>query len=110
MAKMMTQLNLLFKHVIGGGLKSMNTVGSNNGKFLDDAKFEALYYKEVQYLGNQMGGSHPSNQRQGGTKVGIRSEIMVGKISEVLIGEIGRWKKIDIFLPVIVNDQRTQLG
>jgi len=27
MAKMMTQINLLSKHVIGGGLKSVNVVG-----------------------------------------------------------------------------------
>ncbi|WMV58512.1 hypothetical protein MTR67_051897 [Solanum verrucosum] len=79
MAKMITQLNLLSKHVIGGSLKSMNTVGTNNGQCLDDAKFEALYYKEVQYLGNQMGVPTQATK----DKVGIRSEIMVGKISKV---------------------------
>jgi len=31
MTKMMTQLDLLSKHFMGGGLKSMNTVGTSSG-------------------------------------------------------------------------------
>ncbi|WMV29815.1 hypothetical protein MTR67_023200 [Solanum verrucosum] len=32
MAKMMNQLDLLSKHVMGGGLKSVNAVGTNIGQ------------------------------------------------------------------------------
>ncbi|WMV29296.1 hypothetical protein MTR67_022681 [Solanum verrucosum] len=45
-----------------------------------------------------------------GTKVGVRRERMFGKIGEVEIREIERLTKIDMFHPMIVNDQRTQLG
>jgi len=59
-AKIITQLDLLSKYVIGSGLKFVNAVGTNSGQCLDDAKFEALYNEKVQYLGNQVGGSHPN--------------------------------------------------
>ncbi|WMV30303.1 hypothetical protein MTR67_023688 [Solanum verrucosum] len=58
MAKMMTQINLLSENVMGGGTKSVNAVGTNSGQCPNDAKFEELYNEEVQYLGNQVGGSH----------------------------------------------------
>lgn len=45
-----------------------------------------------------------------GSKVGTRLKIMVANIGEVENGDIGRLTKINIFLPMIVNDQKTQLG
>ncbi|WMV09425.1 hypothetical protein MTR67_002810 [Solanum verrucosum] len=57
MAKIITQLDLLFKHVMGGGLKSVNVVGTNSGQCLNDANFAILYNEEVKYLGNQVRGS-----------------------------------------------------
>ncbi|WMV13791.1 hypothetical protein MTR67_007176 [Solanum verrucosum] len=39
---------------LGGGFKSVNVAGTISGQYKDDAKFEALYNEEVQYLGNQM--------------------------------------------------------
>ncbi|WMV59004.1 hypothetical protein MTR67_052389 [Solanum verrucosum] len=63
MDKVVTQLDLLSKYVLGDGLKSADAVGTNSGKFPNDVKFEALYIEEVQYLGNQIGGSHPNYQR-----------------------------------------------
>jgi len=48
MAKMMTQNDLLSKHVIRGGAKLVNAVGTNGGQCLYNAKFEALYNEEVQ--------------------------------------------------------------
>ncbi|WMV19593.1 hypothetical protein MTR67_012978 [Solanum verrucosum] len=66
MAKMMTQINLLSKHFSGGGTNSINVVGTNSEKCHDDAKFEVLYNEEVQYLRNQVGGSHNNYQCQGG--------------------------------------------
>ncbi|WMV45768.1 hypothetical protein MTR67_039153 [Solanum verrucosum] len=50
------------------GLKLVNAVGTNSGQCPDDANFEALYNEEMQYLGNQMGGSHTNYQQQGGNQ------------------------------------------
>ncbi|WMV59101.1 hypothetical protein MTR67_052486 [Solanum verrucosum] len=66
---MLTQLDLLSKHVMGGGLKSVNAVGTNSEQCLDYAKFEELYNEEVQYFRNQVGGSLLNSQRHCGTKV-----------------------------------------
>ncbi|WMV50851.1 hypothetical protein MTR67_044236 [Solanum verrucosum] len=68
MVKIMTQINLLSKHVMGGRTRSVNAVGTNSGQFPNDAKFEILYNEEVQYLGNQVGISHNNYQRQGGNQ------------------------------------------
>lgn len=38
----MTQLNLLSKHVMGGGLKTINGIGRTVGQCPYDVKFEAL--------------------------------------------------------------------
>lgn len=59
---MVTQLDFLSKYVMGCVLKSTDEVGTNNDNFLDDMKFEALYIEEMQYLGNQLGGSHQNYQ------------------------------------------------
>ncbi|WMV41898.1 hypothetical protein MTR67_035283 [Solanum verrucosum] len=63
MAKIMTQIDLFTKHVMGGGYKDMNVVGANSGVSPDDAQFEAMYNIEVQFLSNQTGGSLPSYPR-----------------------------------------------
>ncbi|WMV08098.1 hypothetical protein MTR67_001483 [Solanum verrucosum] len=47
MAKMMTQLDLLSKHVIRDGLKLVNVVGFNSGHCPNDAMFAALYNERV---------------------------------------------------------------
>ncbi|WMV46270.1 hypothetical protein MTR67_039655 [Solanum verrucosum] len=39
MAKIMTHMDLLTKHVMGGGYKVLNAVGSSSGVALDDAQF-----------------------------------------------------------------------
>ncbi|WMV41745.1 hypothetical protein MTR67_035130 [Solanum verrucosum] len=49
MAKMMMQINLLSKHVMGGGLKLVNVVGTSSGKCPKHAKFEGLF-NEKTYL------------------------------------------------------------
>uniref|UniRef100_M1DF48 Integrase core domain containing protein n=1 Tax=Solanum tuberosum TaxID=4113 RepID=M1DF48_SOLTU len=68
MDKMMTQINFLSKHVMKGGTKSVNAVGTNSGQCPNDAKFEALYNEEVQYLGNQVGSSQHKYQQQDGNQ------------------------------------------
>ncbi|WMV41908.1 hypothetical protein MTR67_035293 [Solanum verrucosum] len=72
MAKIMTQMDLLTKNVMGGGYKDMNTVGANSGVSPDDAQFEDMYNVEVQFLSNQTGGSRPSYPRSGGNHGGNR--------------------------------------
>jgi len=53
---------------VGCETKLVNAVGTNNGPCLNDAKFKALYNEKVQYLGNQVWGSHNNYQRQGGNQ------------------------------------------
>ncbi|WMV50528.1 hypothetical protein MTR67_043913 [Solanum verrucosum] len=65
MAKIMTQMDLLTKHVMGSGYKSVNAVGASSGVCPDDAQFEAMYNEEVRFLSNQAGGSRPSYKRLG---------------------------------------------
>ncbi|WMV37637.1 hypothetical protein MTR67_031022 [Solanum verrucosum] len=82
MAKMMTQIIFLTKHVVGGLTKSVNAVGTNIGQCLDDTKFEALYIEEVQYLGNQVGGGGRGVlttiiNNKVGANVGTRIEMVV---------------------------------
>ncbi|WMV29902.1 hypothetical protein MTR67_023287 [Solanum verrucosum] len=68
MEKMMTQMELLTKHVMGSGDKAMNVVGTNSEMSSDDAYFEAIYNKEVQFLSSQAVGSRPFYPRLGGNQ------------------------------------------
>ncbi|WMV54791.1 hypothetical protein MTR67_048176 [Solanum verrucosum] len=61
-------MDLLTKHVIGGGYKAMNVVGANSGISLDDAKFETMYNEEVQFLSNLVGDSCPIYPRPSGNQ------------------------------------------
>ncbi|WMV45835.1 hypothetical protein MTR67_039220 [Solanum verrucosum] len=80
MALMMTQMDLLTKHVIGSGYKVVNAVGINSCVNPNEAHFEAIYNEIEQFLANQVGGSCLSYPKPGGIEVGIEIEIMVGKI------------------------------
>lgn len=60
----MTQLDLLMKHVMGGGQKSVNAIGASGVVNSDNDNFKVLYNKEVQFVVNQMGSSWPSFLRQ----------------------------------------------
>ncbi|WMV33379.1 hypothetical protein MTR67_026764 [Solanum verrucosum] len=65
MAKMITQLDLISKHVMGGGFNMVNAIGTSSEQCSEDAKFEALYNEKVNYMGNQLGGSYPNYPRSG---------------------------------------------
>ncbi|WMV29561.1 hypothetical protein MTR67_022946 [Solanum verrucosum] len=73
MAKMMTQLDLLSKHVTIGGRKDVNAVCNSSGMSPDEAQFETMYNEEVIFLSNQVcvgggGGSHLSYPRSSGNQ------------------------------------------
>ncbi|WMV41421.1 hypothetical protein MTR67_034806 [Solanum verrucosum] len=88
MAKIMTQMDLLMKHVIGVSYKVLNAVGANSGVSLDDAQFEAICNEDVLFLSNHVGVSRPSYPRSVGIKVGIEIMMIVGEI-KIEIGAIG---------------------
>ncbi|WMV45844.1 hypothetical protein MTR67_039229 [Solanum verrucosum] len=67
MAKMMTQIDLLTKHVVGRGSKVVNAV-EVSGVNPDEAHFVAMFNKEVHFLTNQAGGFHLSYPRSGGNQ------------------------------------------
>ncbi|WMV37368.1 hypothetical protein MTR67_030753 [Solanum verrucosum] len=60
---MMTQMDLLTKHVTGIDSMAMNAVEINSGVNPDEAYFEAMYNEEEQFLANQVGCSRPNYPR-----------------------------------------------
>lgn len=52
MAKLMTQLDILAKNVMGNGIRSVNFVGVS-GVNLEEVKFKVLFNEEVNFLANQ---------------------------------------------------------
>jgi len=104
MAKMMTQLGLLSKHVVGGGLKVLHTIGTSSGQCPKDAKFKKLYNEEVNYKGNQLGGSHPNYQRWS-VNQGWNKEWDNGWKD----WREQKAKKMDTFLNMIVQSQENKL-
>uniref|UniRef100_M1DYP1 Integrase core domain containing protein n=1 Tax=Solanum tuberosum TaxID=4113 RepID=M1DYP1_SOLTU len=73
MAKIMTQLDILSKNVMGAGARSVNAVGVGCAN-PDESKFEALYNEEVNFLTNQGGGYRSNYPRQGGNQGWDRDE------------------------------------
>uniref|UniRef100_M1E120 Uncharacterized protein n=1 Tax=Solanum tuberosum TaxID=4113 RepID=M1E120_SOLTU len=73
MAKIMTQLDILSKNVMGAGARSVNIVGVGCAN-PDEVKFEALYNEEVNFLVNQGGGYRSNYHRQGGNQGWNRDE------------------------------------
>uniref|UniRef100_M1DVR6 Integrase core domain containing protein n=1 Tax=Solanum tuberosum TaxID=4113 RepID=M1DVR6_SOLTU len=73
MAKIMTQLDILSKNVMGAGARSVNAmgVGCSNP---EEMKFEALYNEKVYFLANQDGGYHSNYPREDGNQGWARDE------------------------------------
>uniref|UniRef100_M1DDT7 Integrase core domain containing protein n=1 Tax=Solanum tuberosum TaxID=4113 RepID=M1DDT7_SOLTU len=67
MAKIMTQLDILSKNVMGAGARNVNVVGVGCVN-QDEAKFEALYNEEVNFLANQGGGYRANYPRPSGNQ------------------------------------------
>uniref|UniRef100_M1D8H5 Integrase core domain containing protein n=1 Tax=Solanum tuberosum TaxID=4113 RepID=M1D8H5_SOLTU len=65
MAKMMTQLDILSKNVMGSGLKSVNIFGIG-GENPNEWRFESFYNEEVNFLANDGGGFRPNYPRPSG--------------------------------------------
>uniref|UniRef100_M1DH69 Integrase core domain containing protein n=1 Tax=Solanum tuberosum TaxID=4113 RepID=M1DH69_SOLTU len=68
MDKIMTQLDILSKNVIGAGARSVNAVGVGCAN-PDESKFEPLYNEEVNFLANQ-GDDYRSNYQSVDQAVG----------------------------------------
>ncbi|XP_015166988.1 uncharacterized protein [Solanum tuberosum] len=71
MAKMMTQMAILAKNVMGAATRSGKDVGGVNPK---EAKFEKLYNEEVNFLANQGGGYRANYPMSGGNQGWNRDE------------------------------------
>uniref|UniRef100_M1DTP2 Integrase core domain containing protein n=1 Tax=Solanum tuberosum TaxID=4113 RepID=M1DTP2_SOLTU len=93
MAKMMTQLDILAKNVMGDGTRSVNVVGVC-GVNPEEAKFKILYNEKVNFLANQGGGYCSNYPRASGNQGGI--EMRVGDTvteSGVIVTPLGRKEK-----------------
>ncbi|WMV45849.1 hypothetical protein MTR67_039234 [Solanum verrucosum] len=66
MAMMMTQMDLLKKHIMGSGYKTGNVVSVNSGVNPNEAHFDAMYNEILHFLANQARGSRLSYPRSGG--------------------------------------------
>jgi len=67
MAKIMTQLDILSKNVMGAGTRGVNAIGIRCAN-PEESTFDALYNEEVNFLANQGGGYRSNYPRQGGNQ------------------------------------------
>lgn len=67
MAKVITQLDLLIKHIMGSTPKAVNSIGSKKTKAYEYGE-EKMIDREIWFLSNQIGCSQATYQRQGKNK------------------------------------------
>uniref|UniRef100_M1DJW5 Integrase core domain containing protein n=1 Tax=Solanum tuberosum TaxID=4113 RepID=M1DJW5_SOLTU len=73
MAKIMTQLDILFKNVMGAGACGLNVVGVG-GVNPEEMKFKDMNDEEVNFLANQGGGYRSNYTRQGANQGWVRDD------------------------------------
>lgn len=81
MEKIMTLLYILSKNLIGASAQSFNVLSVGHDT-LDEAKFEALYGEEVNFLPNQSGSYHSNYPMQGSNQGYNRDEGWKNRDSE----------------------------
>ncbi|WMV33188.1 hypothetical protein MTR67_026573 [Solanum verrucosum] len=110
MDKMMTQLDLLSKHLIGGRLKSVNAVEPTVGNAQIMPSLTHYKMKKFNTWEIKWGVLTQIINDKVGTKVGTRIDMVVGKTGGMEIREIDIWKNISTCLPMIVHTLKNQLG
>uniref|UniRef100_M1DSR3 Uncharacterized protein n=1 Tax=Solanum tuberosum TaxID=4113 RepID=M1DSR3_SOLTU len=93
MAKIMTQLYILSKNVVGARARNVNAVGVGCVN-PEEAKFKALCKEEVNFLANQGGGYRANYPRQGGNQGWNRDEGWRDRDKEWR-DRIPTWKEMD---------------
>ncbi|KAF3656522.1 hypothetical protein FXO38_14110 [Capsicum annuum] len=113
MAKVMTQLDLLTKHVMGDPPKVVNVVASKSAKAYDDEETESLD-EEILFLSSQLG--VPALPTKGKLGIKVRRKeivIVIGVIEiviEIMIVEIKREIIIGIYLHMIGKRVKSQVS
>uniref|UniRef100_M1DYA7 Uncharacterized protein n=1 Tax=Solanum tuberosum TaxID=4113 RepID=M1DYA7_SOLTU len=107
MAKIFTQLDILSKNVRGAGARGVNVEGVGCANPVE-AKFEALYNEEVNFLANQGGGYRSNYPRRGGNQgwsndkgvVGLNLGSWVESRHIGSFGELGRARRTTRWIDV----------
>lgn len=89
---MLTQLDLLTKHIMGGNQKSVNAIGVSVDVVCDNVPYEGGQNEEVHYMGNHVFGSQltfPKPPKKQPQKNDVGGKIELGQIKlNTAVGEI----------------------
>ncbi|XP_060170409.1 uncharacterized protein LOC132601327 [Lycium barbarum] len=112
MEKLVTQMDLLTKHVMSGGSKTVNAVGSCEGGSPDEQCFQ-MYEEEASYIKQSKGG-FPTKLPRSGKTIGeealVKDDMVVDNekmVEEPIVVEekvIPKKKQASIEKPIIIED------